>query len=261
MITTRERSAPPSRTRGKEPRRRSLRTYRRRTWKYEDDDEDDDDDDDDESSSEEDSDSDDSDDDRRARERTRSMPIALRRTKRPIKHVQRFADEIASMISPKHQTRALNRERSIGRGYLESSDSSDSDEYERQARQAEATLTPINSAYADQTRAIRADLTPLEIDTTIDWSSIGGLEQHVRALKEMVVFPLMYGDIYAKFQVQPPKVSLFRLRLSQVECLTSDIGCSLSRPSWNRQNTDGSCPGEYMQPIRKEGRLFYAQGC
>ncbi|KAL7298438.1 hypothetical protein TKK_0008226 [Trichogramma kaykai] len=42
-----------------------------------------------------------------------------------------------------------------------------------------------------------------------DFSCIGGLEKHIRIVKEMVLFPLMYGDIYAKFNLRPPRGLLF----------------------------------------------------
>ncbi|KOC69789.1 ATPase family AAA domain-containing protein 2B [Habropoda laboriosa] len=42
-----------------------------------------------------------------------------------------------------------------------------------------------------------------------DFSCIGGLEKHIRVVKETVLFPLMYGDIYAKFNLKPPRGLLF----------------------------------------------------
>ncbi|RLU27516.1 hypothetical protein DMN91_001320 [Ooceraea biroi] len=42
-----------------------------------------------------------------------------------------------------------------------------------------------------------------------DFSCIGGLEKHIRIVKEMVLFPLMYGDVYAKFNLRPPRGLLF----------------------------------------------------
>ncbi|XP_014615607.1 PREDICTED: ATPase family AAA domain-containing protein 2-like [Polistes canadensis] len=42
-----------------------------------------------------------------------------------------------------------------------------------------------------------------------DFTNIGGLEKHIRIVKEMVLFPLMYGDVYAKFNLKPPRGLLF----------------------------------------------------
>lgn len=42
-----------------------------------------------------------------------------------------------------------------------------------------------------------------------DFSCIGGLDKHIRIVKEMVLFPLMYGEVYAKFNLRPPRGLLF----------------------------------------------------
>lgn len=54
-----------------------------------------------------------------------------------------------------------------------------------------------------------ADIDPIEVDTQVDWSAIGGLDAHINALKEMVVLPLLYPDLFSKFKLQPPKGVLF----------------------------------------------------
>lgn len=45
--------------------------------------------------------------------------------------------------------------------------------------------------------------------TVKDFSCIGGLEKHIRIVKETVLFPLMYGEVYAKFNLRPPRGLLF----------------------------------------------------
>ncbi|EFN90046.1 ATPase family AAA domain-containing protein 2 [Harpegnathos saltator] len=42
-----------------------------------------------------------------------------------------------------------------------------------------------------------------------DFSCIGGLEKHIRIVKEMVLFPLLYGEVYAKFNLRPPRGLIF----------------------------------------------------
>lgn len=54
-----------------------------------------------------------------------------------------------------------------------------------------------------------ADVDPMAIDTSVRFDKVGGLEGHIRCLKEMVVFPMMYREIFEKFQIQPPKGVLF----------------------------------------------------
>ena len=55
----------------------------------------------------------------------------------------------------------------------------------------------------------RADATPLAVDPKIGFQSIGGLHSHVRALKEMVVLPLLYPEVFSRFDTQPPRGVLF----------------------------------------------------
>lgn len=41
------------------------------------------------------------------------------------------------------------------------------------------------------------------------FDNIGGLQEHVKSLKEMVAMPLMYPEIFEKFKITPPKGVLF----------------------------------------------------
>lgn len=57
--------------------------------------------------------------------------------------------------------------------------------------------------------ASMADVEPMTIDRSVTFDSVGGLGKHVRALKEMVVFPLLYDKVFKRFKVDPPKGVLF----------------------------------------------------
>lgn len=39
----------------------------------------------------------------------------------------------------------------------------------------------------------------------VRFDSVGGLSNHIAALKEMVVFPLLYPEVFEKFKIQPPR--------------------------------------------------------
>lgn len=39
----------------------------------------------------------------------------------------------------------------------------------------------------------------------VKFDNVGGLSNHIKALKEMVVFPLLYPEIFEKFKIQPPR--------------------------------------------------------
>ncbi|XP_075717149.1 ATPase family AAA domain-containing protein 2B isoform X2 [Rhinoderma darwinii] len=54
-----------------------------------------------------------------------------------------------------------------------------------------------------------ADVDPMNLDRSVRFDSVGGLSQHIYALKEMVVFPLLYPEIFEKFKIQPPRGCLF----------------------------------------------------
>ncbi|KAM9724009.1 ATPase family AAA domain-containing protein 2 isoform 2-T2 [Menidia menidia] len=54
-----------------------------------------------------------------------------------------------------------------------------------------------------------ADVDPMHIDKTVCFDSIGGLSRHISALKEMVVFPLLYPEVFERFKIQPPRGCLF----------------------------------------------------
>lgn len=54
-----------------------------------------------------------------------------------------------------------------------------------------------------------ADADPLGVDMTVDFSQVGGLQGHVEQLKEMVQLPLLYPELFSKFNVTPPRGVLF----------------------------------------------------
>ncbi|KAF8471869.1 hypothetical protein BDZ91DRAFT_479327 [Kalaharituber pfeilii] len=54
-----------------------------------------------------------------------------------------------------------------------------------------------------------ADSDPLGIDQNVTFDSVGGHDEHIRQLREMVALPLMYPEIFKQFGVTPPKGVLF----------------------------------------------------
>ncbi|KPI99839.1 ATPase family AAA domain-containing protein 2 [Papilio xuthus] len=57
-------------------------------------------------------------------------------------------------------------------------------------------------------RALR-DIQPVELDGKVRFTSVGGLEEHIKCLREMVLFPLMYPDLFNQFKTRPAKGVLF----------------------------------------------------
>lgn len=69
----------------------------------------------------------------------------------------------------------------------------------------------IRGIYKDRMKigASLADVDPMQLDTSVRFDSVGGLSSHIAALKEMVVFPLLYPEVFEKFKIQPPRGCLF----------------------------------------------------
>lgn len=106
-----------------------------------------------------------------------------------------------------------------------SASSSSSDEEHFQKRKVKrmnierGKLMPANLSKADVAKAVfrdrqkvgssLADVTPMEIDSSISFADVGGLRQHIDGLKEMVVFPLLYPEVFKNFSLTPPRGVLF----------------------------------------------------
>ena len=54
-----------------------------------------------------------------------------------------------------------------------------------------------------------ADVDPMAINRDVTFDSIGGLKHHIRSLKEMILFPLLYPEVFNRFKIQPPRGVLF----------------------------------------------------
>ncbi|XP_014820790.1 PREDICTED: ATPase family AAA domain-containing protein 2 isoform X2 [Calidris pugnax] len=104
-----------------------------------------------------------------------------------------------------------------------SSSSSDDEEHfeRRRKRNCNRDLTrclPLNfrkdelkGIHKDRMKigASLADVDPMQIDCSVRFDSVGGLSDHISALKEMVVFPLLYPEVFERFKIQPPRGCLF----------------------------------------------------
>ncbi|KAL1767908.1 ATPase family AAA domain-containing protein 2 [Sigmodon hispidus] len=103
-----------------------------------------------------------------------------------------------------------------------SSSSSEDDHFERRRKRnrnrAINRCLPLNfrkdeirGIYKDRMKigANLADVDPMQLDSSVRFDSVGGLSNHIAALKEMVVFPLLYPEVFEKFKIQPPRGCLF----------------------------------------------------
>lgn len=66
------------------------------------------------------------------------------------------------------------------------------------------------------------------------FDQVGGLEQYIKALKEMVFLPLVYPELFERFHIAPPRGVLFygppggRLSLALCETMTLSGGLHLT---------------------------------
>uniref|UniRef100_A0A673G3W1 ATPase family AAA domain-containing protein 2 n=1 Tax=Sinocyclocheilus rhinocerous TaxID=307959 RepID=A0A673G3W1_9TELE len=105
----------------------------------------------------------------------------------------------------------------------ESTSSSDEERFERRKSKsmsrARNRCLPMNLRAEDLTSGVLrdrvkvgaslADVDPMNLDSSVKFDSVGGLTHHIQSLKEMVVFPLLYPEVFAKFKIQPPRGCLF----------------------------------------------------
>lgn len=54
-----------------------------------------------------------------------------------------------------------------------------------------------------------ADIDPVDISDDVDFSMVGGLDDYISKLKEMISLPLLYPELYERFGITPPRGVLF----------------------------------------------------
>ncbi|XP_072184854.1 ATPase family AAA domain-containing protein 2-like isoform X1 [Excalfactoria chinensis] len=126
------------------------------------------------------------------------------------------------ILFPSSGKRPNSLRRAAHRANSTSSSSSDEDEgVERRrmhSRNGTKRCSPVNFR-EDELKGVRkdrmklgkslADVEPMQIDSSVRFDAVGGLSDHISALKEMVVFPLLYPEVFEKFKIQPPRGCLF----------------------------------------------------
>ncbi|XP_060937855.1 ATPase family AAA domain-containing protein 2-like [Limanda limanda] len=130
----------------------------------------------------------------------------------------RFRSTSTAPRSPYHRRRTNRRRNAIHSG------SSSSDDEKFQRRRSKSRSRPVNRCLPmnlvkedllgiqkDRMKigASLADWEPMCIDRKVGFGSIGGLSRHISSLKEMVVFPLLYPEVFERFKIQPPRGCLF----------------------------------------------------
>ncbi|XP_035534518.1 ATPase family AAA domain-containing protein 2B isoform X1 [Morone saxatilis] len=125
-----------------------------------------------------------------------------------------------------HRSPARRSHIRVKKHAIHSSDTTSSSDEERFERRKSKSMTrarnrclPMNLTAEDlasgvlrdrvKVGASLADVDPMNLDSSVRFDSVGGLSNHIQSLKEMVVFPLLYPEIFEKFKIQPPRGCLF----------------------------------------------------
>lgn len=55
-------------------------------------------------------------------------------------------------------------------------------------------------------RALRKTKSTKDI---VDFSKVGGLNHHLKTLREVIIFPLLHGNVFSHFKIKAPRGVLF----------------------------------------------------
>ncbi|KAL1656930.1 TAT-binding protein-like protein 7, AAA ATPase [Didymella pomorum] len=67
---------------------------------------------------------------------------------------------------------------------------------------------PANFGKIKDKKAL-ADADPLGVDPNVNFDGVGGLDDHINKLKEMIMLPLLYPEVFQRFKITPPRGVLF----------------------------------------------------
>uniref|UniRef100_A0A673MXZ3 ATPase family AAA domain-containing protein 2-like n=1 Tax=Sinocyclocheilus rhinocerous TaxID=307959 RepID=A0A673MXZ3_9TELE len=158
----------------------------------------------------------------------KKQSIFFKRHSTPIRRRYTFSTSSPRSLYNNRRGTSCSRNEVDGRRHAihssDSTSSSSSDEEKFERRRSKSHSRSINRCLPMNLRkedllgihkdrikigASLADVDPMQIDQTVRFDSIGGLGKHISALKEMVVFPLLYPEVFEKFKIQPPRGCLF----------------------------------------------------
>ncbi|KAI5968127.1 YTA7 [Candida theae] len=80
---------------------------------------------------------------------------------------------------------------------------------EKKPSRSEGKLLTGGSDDKKKVKNSLSDTDPLGVDMNIDFSVVGGLDNYINQLKEMVALPLLYPELYQNFGITPPRGVLF----------------------------------------------------
>ncbi|KAG0226619.1 hypothetical protein B0O80DRAFT_205300 [Mortierella sp. GBAus27b] len=156
------------------------------------------------------------------RERPKNKPAYI--SDRPLPSPPRPRSSRLSSFNPFSRSRHGRSSllEALARAGASSSDEHEAPSFKRrsggsESRNTSSRILPMNMHELTESRrdviAARAvhlaDTDPLSVGKSVDFSKVGGLDHHIKSLKEMVILPLLYPEVYTQFQITPPRGVLF----------------------------------------------------
>eukprot|EP00966_Prymnesium_polylepis_P265009 6122636-Prymnesium_polylepis.1 len=84
-------------------------------------------------------------------------------------------------------------------------DYAEADRREEERRRAGVHAAGGAQVHGPGGHAKEGDVQPMAIDGSVGWDKVGGLGKHVDALREMVLMPLLYPEVFERLGVTPPR--------------------------------------------------------
>lgn len=128
---------------------------------------------------------------------------------RRAKPLPAYSEHLERRAPPRNRNIPRFNGRRFTRSVSSESDSSDSDR-RHNSKYIKTPKSPHSKNEQLRTGGGKIQpIAPETMDPTIKFEAVGGLKEHVQCLKEMVLLPMMYPEVFARFQIQPSKGVLF----------------------------------------------------
>eukprot|EP00075_Anas_platyrhynchos_P015349 XP_027304602.1 ATPase family AAA domain-containing protein 2-like isoform X2 [Anas platyrhynchos] len=115
----------------------------------------------------------------------------------------------------------------------------------------------------DQKKVGRSQGDAMQTDSAIGFENVRGLSEHIAALKEMVIFPLLYPEVFQRFNIQPPRGCLFygppgTGKTLVARALASEYSRSDRKISFFMRNAS-DCMRKYVGESERQLRVLFEQ--
>lgn len=101
------------------------------------------------------------------------------------------------------------RKRRASTSSSSSSSGMSDNELDTSVNQTQAIKKPKGHTRDEKKKPSLEDIKPVVVDSGIGFHNVGGLQEHIDCLREMVVFPMIYRDVFEMFAQHPAKGVIF----------------------------------------------------